>query len=176
MKRMTAWFGGFLIVLSFVLMPSVQATEKPKEWVGSEASFQMNERIQTWLINSLEKMTTAAEKAADFATDELPLFVQEYILFHMVLYWTLISLGLIGILQWFIFWPKIMAWERAGARPETHSSYGKRGTSEGFIPTLYCLLTIVPVGLLISINIKSALMVTFAPRVFLLTEFIKFFK
>lgn len=168
MKRMTAWFGGLMIVLSLVLMPSVQATEKSKEWVGSEASFQMNERVQTWLINTLEKMTTAAEKAADFAADELPLFVQEFVLYHIVYNWFIVgvSLLIIGACIWIDLYLWKICRKAGGYDWEVPAVVGTLGISLVFIPTVFIFCS----------YIGTALMVTFAPRVFLLTEFIKFFK
>lgn len=124
----------------------------------------MNEQVQAWLMVQLEKLSVATDKAAEFAAGELPLFVQEFLTWYLVWNITVISICILIIVG--TIYGGVIIVEHMVTK-----------TRDGEYRGLYIMLLINIVPVLVALeSLKIALMVTFAPRVFLLTEFIKFFK
>lgn len=128
----------------------------------------MNEQLQAWLVATLERLTTVTGQVYDFAAGELPLFVKEFLLFHIVWSWFMTSVGLIGLLTIIFTVGKLK-----------RMAIANNWDAVDLITGLYiCYVGILGgISLLIfMVNLYWALMVTFAPRVYLVHEFIKFFK
>ena len=125
----------------------------------------MNERVlETWLFAHLEKLSETTGKAVDFAQGELPLFIQEFLTFYTIWYWLLAIVCLsifLSVTYGAFYWAKRLHDASAGL--------------SWLIAGVVMILNSIPLAVGID-ALKYAMMVTFAPRVFLLTELVKLLK
>ena len=121
----------------------------------------MNEQVQAYVIKLLEQIVAGVSATAAFLTQELPLFVQEYLLFYTVWYWGMVFFGVC------LF------------SATTYIAYKlyKVGQRERNCDYDLGALIVALVGYLISVIILAtyvywALMIVFAPKVFLIKSLV----
>jgi hypothetical protein len=122
----------------------------------------MKEELQGKLVEILTSIQTAAGKASDFAMAELPDIAQSYIAYGRAAYTAAIVLAVV-VLVAAVFAARLWAIEGAKSwsdRNEPKFMVGLFGTVGG-----------VMLGLMVlAMNASSALLVWFAPKVWLLKE------
>ena len=121
----------------------------------------MNEQVQAYVIKLLEQIVAGVSATAAFLTQELPLFVQEYLLFNTIWYW---GMSIIGVCLF---------------SATTYIAYKlyKRGQRERNCDYDIGALIVALVGYFISVIILAtyvywALMIVFAPKVFLIKSLV----
>ena len=117
------------------------------------------EFVFIWLNKLLKQITSTVHQAGQFLEAELPLFVKEYLLFTTAWY-TLAVIALtiimIAIISWII--------------------YAEKHTNEQGLPSLIGIMVLIVPTICLANSIHSLMLVTFVPRVFLVKEFVGFFK
>lgn len=129
----------------------------------------MNEQLQQHLATIIQMGISALESSSMFIKGEIPLVIQELLMFYTIWYWGLFVLCCIGLSIIFISY-KIVA----NKVRTLESSYDCEiwWAAWATINTLQCLFTI-PGFFWYG---KYALMVTFAPRLFLIHKAMEMFK
>lgn len=120
----------------------------------------MNAEIQAFLLQQLERVNNGIDHAVAFTAEQLPLFVQEFIAFKLVWAWVEVGLGIVIILAslWFVRW----RYKRDEYEDGSSWIVGGPGMALGLLVVLF--------------NLHTITMITYAPRVYLVTELIKLTK
>ena len=140
----------------------------------------MKEELQGKLVEILTSIHTAAGKASDFAMEQLPDVAQSYVMYGRVssLAFALAGLAFVGLGCWLVC-IIVQAYKKYNEeRSKRESIYG--GPGEPFGVAMSCGLGslgafIVGAALFLS-NAQAAMLVWFAPKVWLLKEIASFLK
>lgn len=129
----------------------------------------MKEDLQGKLVEILSSIQSAAGKASDFALDQLPDIAQSYVLYGRasataLLVLSIAALAVIGVMS-----ARAVAGNRKNLEglPTRHERYMEDKVFGICVSTL--LACILPVAIL-AIKLNEALLVWFAPKVWLLKE------
>lgn len=120
----------------------------------------MNEQVQGYLAEILRRGISGLDAAGSFLSAELPLFIKEFLLFHMVWNWAIVMFTLAVIIVWLAFIP-----------------VARRNQVEGWM--VWAIAGCMPIICAVSFffaHLQQAVLVTFAPRYFLMLELAKLLK
>ena len=114
----------------------------------------MNEQLQSKLVEVLAGIQAATKAAGDFAMEQLPDIAQSYVMYGRAMHTTGIVVGLLmfAVLLWFL--PRAI-----------------RGMEDADVWPVPVYMVGVPVaGIVLMVNFGPAMLVWFAPKVWLLQQ------
>lgn len=128
--------------------------------------------VQQWITELLSRIVGGVDKATDFMASELPLFVAEFLKFATIYHWSIVFMSgvlLIGI-GCVIY--RIVRWDIWG----THSYNFPTGIPSVMVGIGGTLIaSSIFIGLFLE-HLTKAIMVTWAPRLYLIKEFLGWIK
>lgn len=123
----------------------------------------MNEQLQAKLVEILAGIQSATKAAGDFAVEQLPEIVQQYILYGRIasLVWVFVGIAIFAV----------GALSIKRARLEGHGEWKYESFMKDFglgywLGAIFCVTGLISSA----ISINSALLVWFAPKVWLIKE------
>lgn len=113
----------------------------------------------------LEKTLTGLEKGAEYAVEEIPIILQQYVMYEAVISWFLSITGLLFILIPIIFIARTF-------REKSNFDWNEESHA---MPTIIISIFLFIAGMIMfCCNIETAILATWFPKLFIVKEFLNY--
>ena len=125
----------------------------------------MNEQVQAYVIKLLEQVVAGVSSTAAFLTQELPQFVQEYLLFYTFWYWGMVFFGVC-----------LFSATTYVAYKLNKMAQKERDDDYNIGAVVVVLMGYIATAIILSHNVYWAFMTVLAPKVFLIKSLMNLVK